>query len=134
MGSGVNWERPTVILKITPLLFPFKVYQFKSDIKIRNNQVKKTLQKVTLFTNNDFLKDKVCLYRSQTKFRNSFLCCFFLQCKFFIFTIAHIMPSAEFIPPTGWVSASGSKASLVQESPACHRLLLVLLVNSQGVL
>lgn len=45
MGSGVNWERPTVILKITPLLFPFKVYQFKSDIKIRNNQVKKNTAK-----------------------------------------------------------------------------------------
>lgn len=42
---GVNWERPTVVLKITPLLFPFKVYQFKSDIKIRNNQVKKNTAK-----------------------------------------------------------------------------------------
>lgn len=30
-------------------------------------------------------------------------------------------------PPTGWVSASGAKTSLVLESPACHRLLLVLL-------
>lgn len=29
----------------TPLLFPFKVDQFKSDIKIRNNQVKKNTAK-----------------------------------------------------------------------------------------
>lgn len=42
---GVDWERPTVILKITHLLFPFKVDQFKSDIKIRNNQVKKNTAK-----------------------------------------------------------------------------------------
>lgn len=44
-GGGWYWDRPTVILKITPRLFPFKVDQFKSDIKIRNNQVKKNTAK-----------------------------------------------------------------------------------------
>lgn len=44
-SGGVIWERPTAILKITPRLFPFKVDQFKSDIKIRNNQVKKNTAK-----------------------------------------------------------------------------------------
>lgn len=44
-SCGADWERPTVIPKITPLLFPFKVDQFKSDIKIRNNQVKKNTAK-----------------------------------------------------------------------------------------
>lgn len=38
-------ERPTVILKIKPLLFLFKVDQFKSDIKIRNNQGNKNTAK-----------------------------------------------------------------------------------------
>jgi len=41
----MDWERPTVILKIIPLLFPFKVDQFKSDIKIRNNQGRKNTAK-----------------------------------------------------------------------------------------
>lgn len=46
MGVWVDWERLTVILKITHLLFPFKVDQFKSDIKIRKkNQVKKNTAK-----------------------------------------------------------------------------------------
>ena len=45
VGVGVDWERPTVTLKITPLLIPFEVDQFKSDIKIRNNQVKKNTAK-----------------------------------------------------------------------------------------
>lgn len=63
-GVGVDWERPTLILKFTPSFFPIKVDQFKSNIKIRNLQVKKTLQKVTLFTYNGFLKDMVHLYRN----------------------------------------------------------------------
>lgn len=109
-----------MILKIIPLLFPFKVDPFKSNIKIRNNQVKKTLQKVTLFTYNDFLKDKEYLHRNQTKSRNSLLCCFFIHNKFFIFTTAHVNPLSRvpFIFPTGWVSASGPKASLILESPS----------------
>lgn len=43
--GGVAWERPFVILKITPPFFPFKVDQFKRDIKIKNNQVKKNTAK-----------------------------------------------------------------------------------------
>lgn len=45
-GQGVDWERPNCnFLKIIHLLSPFKVDQFKSDIKIRNNQVKKNTAK-----------------------------------------------------------------------------------------
>lgn len=45
VGVEMDWERPTVILEIIPLLFPFKVDQFKSDIKIRNNQGRKNTAK-----------------------------------------------------------------------------------------
>lgn len=41
----LDYTRPTVLLKNAPTLFPFKVDQFKSDIKIRNNQVKKNTAK-----------------------------------------------------------------------------------------
>lgn len=47
-------------LTLPPPIQKNKVYPFKSNNKMRNSQVKKkTLQKVTLFTYNDFLKDKV---------------------------------------------------------------------------
>lgn len=48
------------------------------------------------------------------------------------YSSCHPLSRVLFISPTGWVSASGPKASLVPESPACHGLLLVLLGNSQG--
>lgn len=41
----LDYTRPTVLLKNAPTLFPFKVDQFKSDIQIRNNQVKKNTAK-----------------------------------------------------------------------------------------
>lgn len=44
-GVGVDWERPTVDIKDSTQIFPFKVDQFKSNIKIRNNQVKKNTAK-----------------------------------------------------------------------------------------
>ena len=59
MGVEMDWERPTVILKIKPRLFPFKVDQFKSDIKIRNNQGKKNTAKgYSIYIQLIFLKTK----------------------------------------------------------------------------
>lgn len=52
--------------------------------------------------------------------------------KFFIFAIAHAVPSVEFYFPNRLGECFQTKASLVLESPACHRLLLVLSAHSQG--
>lgn len=43
-GLGEN-DRTTVVLRMTSLLFPFKVDRFKRDFKIRKNQVKKNTAK-----------------------------------------------------------------------------------------
>lgn len=57
IGGGLGSGRATVLLRITPHLFPVKVDQFKSDVKIRNNQVKKnTAKEINLCTYTFFLK------------------------------------------------------------------------------
>lgn len=70
--------------------------------------------------------------KKKKKIRNSLLCRFFLHMKFFIFAIAHAVPSVEFYFPNRLGECFQTKASLVLESPACHRLLLVLSAHSQG--
>lgn len=44
-GLGMDWQRPTLILNILKKPTLPKVDQFKSNIKIRNNQVKKNTAK-----------------------------------------------------------------------------------------
>lgn len=90
MGSEVEVEK-----EFPYLFFPFKVDQFKSKIKTRNYQVKKNTAKMLLYLHTMiFLKTRYIF--TETKHMSEKVCMFvFLHIKFFIFTIAQIVPSAS---------------------------------------
>lgn len=76
------------------LFFPFKVDQFKRKNKMRNYQVKKNTAKMLLYLHTMiFLKTRYIFTESDHILE--IVCRVFLHIRFFIFTIAQIVPSAS---------------------------------------
>lgn len=116
--GGVESGRTSALLKITPHLFPIKVDQVKSDVKIRN-KLRKTLQKGYSMYIQIFLKTGCIFTESDKKFRNSFLCFFFYTWRnFFSSTGAVCRPPCWCVRlPTGSVSAPGANTESSSGEP-----------------